>query len=404
MPSATPSPVGSDGPPVNVLRLTLILASLTAFAPFATDMYLASFPTLAKSFGTDIGAAQLSLSVFFLGLALGQLIYGPLIDRLGRRLPLLVGTGVFAVTSLLTAFAPTIESFIGLRFLQAAGGCAGMIISRAIISDLFQAREAARVLSLMMVVQGMAPIVAPVLGGYIAAAAGWQAIFLFLAGLGLVSLGIAWWGLPETLKPEQRQRRTDLRRALAVFGHLIAKRDFIMPTLVAGFVFACLFAFISGSPAVYMGLNGVSQQNYGWLFGFNAIGLSVGAQVNRLLLKRFLLQRVIGWALIVNVAGGLALVLAGANPPLPVLVALLWICVATLPLSAANAIALAMAASGEQRGSGSAIIGVLQFVIAGLVSAVIGVLHPGTAYPMTVAILACGLIAGGIWMIGQRPR
>ena len=402
MPPATTAPTDRDGAPVNVLRLTLILASLSAFGPFATDMYLASFPLLAESFQTDIGSVQLGLSVFFLGLAVGQLAYGPLTDRLGRKGPLLAGAGVFTVVSGLIALAPTIEAFVGLRFLQAIGGCAGMVVSRAIISDLFPAREAARVLSLMMLVHGLAPIVAPILGGYIAAAAGWQAIFVFLACFGLACLGMAWWGLPETF-PAAHRRREDMTQVLRAFGTLLVKRDFIGPTLVSGLVFACLFAFISGSPFVYMVLHGVSQETYGWLFGFNALSLTIGAQLNRLLTQRFSLQTVIAGALTVNLLAGALLALVGAHAPLAGLAALLWITVGTLPLSAANAIALAMAASGEHRGTGSAIIGVLQFILAGVVSALIGLLHNGTAYPMTVAIFVCSVLASLVWLAGRGP-
>lgn len=386
-----------------ILRLTLILASLTAFAPFATDMYLASFPLLAGSFNADVGSIQLSLSVFFLGLALGQLVYGPLIDRFGRKPPLLFGVGLFVITSLLIAVAPSIEIFIGLRFLQAMGGSAGMIVSRAMIADLFSEREVARVLSLMMVVQGLAPILAPILGGYTIAMAGWEAVFLFLALFGLACLMAAGWGLTETLPPHQR-RREHLVHVLTIWRQLLATHDFIVPTLTGALASAGTFAFISGSPFVYMELHGVSQQHYGWLFGLNVVGMILAAQLNRLLLTRYTLRVILGAGLAVMVLASAILVLLSGTTSLPLFVALIFVSLANIPLIGANATALAMVASGAHRGSGSAIIGVLQFGIASLVSATVSLLHDGTARPMTAVILACAATAGLVWLATAKSR
>lgn len=386
-----------------IARLTVILASLSAFAPFATDMYLASFPLLAKSFDTDLGTVQLGLSVFFLGLALGQLFYGPLIDRFGRKPPLLAGIVLFVATSLLIAVAPSIESFIALRFLQAVGGCAGMIASRAIIADLFPEQEAARVLSLIMLVMGLAPIVAPILGGYVIAIAGWQAVFIFLALFGIACLLAVQWGLSETL-PIHHRRSEHPVRVLNTWWRLLTTRDFIVPTLTGGLALAAMFAFISGSPSVYMELHGVSQEHYGWLFGINAVGMILAAQLNRVLLSRIGLRVILTMSLAVMVSAAVALVVLPTTASLALLVTLLFVCLANMPLIGANATVLAMTASGLHRGGGSSIIGVLQFGLASLVSAAVGLLHNGTALPMTGAILACAAGAGLTWLIGARVR
>ena len=247
--------------PVSTISLTFILAALTAFAPLSTDMYLASFSSLADTFATDEGRVQLSLSVFFFGLSVGQLIYGPLIDRFGRKPPLIAGLVVFTLASAAIVAAPTVDSFIALRLVQALGGCAGMVVSRAVVADLFDERGSARFLSQMMLVQGLAPIVAPLIGGYILAVAPWQAIFAVLALFGVGCVIAATRGLPETLPPERRHAAGPGGIARA-FGRVLADRAFMAPALSGAFAAASLFAFISGSPYVYMQLHGVSQQDY----------------------------------------------------------------------------------------------------------------------------------------------
>lgn len=400
MPSTAPHAVARQTP-VHIARLTLVLGALTAFAPFATDMYLVSFPALAASFHADSGQVQLGLSLFFVGLAVGQLFYGPLIDRYGRKLPLLAGTAFFAATSFLIVFAPDIESFIALRLLQAIGGCAGMVVSRAIITDLFDERETARILSLMMTVQGLAPILAPVLGGYILIFADWRAIFLFLAVFGAICFAAASTLLPETL-PRQKRQRMNLVGVLTIYVHLLGQRRFIAPTLAGSLSLGSIFAFISGSPFVFMEIHQISPQHYGWLFGANAFGMIVAAQLNRFLLNRLAPSKVLAGALGVQIVAIFVALVTLTSGSLFVLLSSLWISLATIPLVAANATALGMAASGKHAGSASALVGVLQFGVAGIVSALVGVLHDGTALPMVGTIFACGLLAGGVLFLGRR--
>ena len=383
------------------LRLAVILASLNAFDPFATDMYLAGFPMLARSFQTDLVNIQIGLSIFFIGLAVGQLIYGPLIDRYGRKPPLLAGVSLFACASLLITAAPTVESFIALRFLQAVGGAAGMIVSRAIIADMFTPPEAARVLSLMMMVQSLGPILAPVLGGYIVASLGWRTVFLFLTLFGLACLLAVKWGLPETLSFDQR-RQERIADIFGVWLRLMTSRTFILPALTCSFVFAGLFAFITASPFVYMQLHGVSERNYGWLFGINALGLILAAQMNRILLRQLTAATLVRAGLIVMTIGALILTGVSATTSLTQLVILLLICLANVPLIGANTVALAMAATGHHRGSGSAIIGLLQFGVAGAVSICVSLLQDETARPMCWIILASAIIASICWYSLQK--
>ncbi|CAI9399739.1 Bicyclomycin resistance protein [Pleomorphomonas sp. T1.2MG-36] len=386
---------------LNTLSLTFILAALTAFAPLSTDMYLASFSSLAETFGTDEGRVQLSLSVFFFGLSVGQLIYGPLVDRFGRKPPLIAGLLIFTLASAAIVVAPTVESFIALRLCQALGGCAGMVVSRAIVADLFDERGSARFLSQMMLVQGLAPIVAPLLGGYILAVAPWEAIFVVLTLFGIGCLLAATRGLPETLPPERRHAQ-GIGGVVRAFGEVFANRSFMAPALSGAFAAACIFAFITGSPFVYMHLHGVGQQHYGWLFGLNACGMIVASQVNRLLLRRFSTRAVMAGALTFNVTMGLVLVVTAANAPLPLLVALLMLCLSTGPLIGANSTAIAMSHVGAHRGTASSVLGVMQFAVASLASAAVGLLHNGTVYPMVGIILAGGGLASLAYYMGRR--
>lgn len=393
-----PSPATTT---INSLSLTFILASLTAFAPLSTDMYLASFSSLAETFATDEGRVQLSLSVFFFGLSAGQLIYGPLVDRFGRKPPLIAGLVIFTLSSAIIVVVPTVEGFIALRLCQALGGCAGMVVSRAVVADLFDERGSARFLSQMMLIQGMAPIVAPLLGGYILAVAPWEAIFVVLTLFGTGCLIAAWRGLPETLSPERRHA-VGIGGIARAFGEVLANREFMAPALSGASAAACIFAFITGSPFVYMHLHGVSQQHYGWLFGLNACGMIVASQVNRLLLRWFPAGKVMAGALAFNVLMGIVLVTVAADAPLPILVAVLMLCLSTGPLIGANSTAIAMSHAAAHRGTASSVLGVMQFAVASLASASVGLLHNGTVYPMVGIILAGGLLASLAYLMGRR--
>lgn len=389
-------PLPATTPAIPLGRLVVILGMLAAFAPLATDMYLPAFAQMSASFGAEDGAIERTLSVFFLGLALGQAIYGPLIDRYGRRWPMLAGIGVYLAATLLCLATDDLALFTGLRLLQAMGGCAGMIVGRAIINDLFDQREGARVLSLMMMVLTLAPIVAPLLGGLILTLAGWRMIFAFMLAFGALCAALVWFGLPETL-PRERRHPISARSVFDGYAGLLAQRSFVVPALVGGMAQACMFAYITGSPFVFISLHGVSAQHYGWLFGLNAIGLIVSANANRVGLRRHGPATLLTWALAANVVCGIALVALADSAQLAVLLVPLWFAIATLGFIGANSAAIAMAASGERAGSGSGLIGVLQFGCASLVSSLVAATQNGTAYPMAIAIAGCGLCAATLW-------
>lgn len=372
-------------------RLLLILGALSAFAPFAIDMYLPSFPSLARSFATDIEHVQLSLAVYFAGLASGQLFYGPLADRFGRRLPLLIGIGLFCLASLGCALAPSLPWLIAARFVQALGGCAGMVIARAVVRDLCEPMAAARAFSQIMLVTGIAPIIAPFAGSLLLSTFGWQAIFVSLALFAAAcGTAVALW-LPESLPAHHP--RPPLRGALRNYLQLLRDRTFIGHTLTGGIAMAGMFAYISGSPFVLIELYGVAPEHYGWVFGLNAAGFILLGQLNARLVVRqgpaFWLRR----AVVAYAAAGLVLLLVGAFQPkaLPVLMIPLFCAIALLGGIVPNASACALAGQGANAGSASALMGSLQFILAALASSSVGALHNGTVVPMCAVLALCAV-------------
>jgi DHA1 family bicyclomycin/chloramphenicol resistance-like MFS transporter len=375
------------------LRIILILGALSAFGPLAIDFYLPGFPAMAAAFGTDETRIQSTLASYFLGLSFGQLIYGPVADRFGRRVPLLVGVLVFTLASLGCAVAPTLESLVVLRFMQALGGCAGMVLARAIVTDKCDTIGAAKVFSQLMLVMGLAPILAPVLGGFLVNTTGWRSIFLVLTAFSACCALAVYLGLPESM-PVGRPR-LPLRGAPRQYARLLAHWTFLGHALTGGIAMAGMFAYIAGSPFVIIKLYGVPAEHFGWVFGANAAGFILVAQINARLLSRFgphwLLRRMV-W---VYLGAGVALLAVTALRPTqlwPLLVPL-FACIASLGAIIPNASACAMAGQGPRAGSASAMLGFLQFGIAALSSSLVGWLANGTAVPMALVMAGCGGLA-----------
>lgn len=386
------------------LRTILILGALSAFAPLAIDFYLPGFPAMAAALGTDEQHIQLTLAVYFLGLSIGQLAYGPVADRFGRRVPLLVGVVLFTLASLACAFAPNLETLIAARFIQALGGCAGMVISRAIVSDKCDAVGSAKVFSQLMLVMGLAPILAPMLGGVLVNLYGWQSIFIALTLFSALAATAVALGLPESMPADQP--RLPLSGALRQYGRLLSDRVFLGHALTGGIAIAGMFAYIAGSPFVFIQLYGVPAEHYGWLFGSNAAGFILVAQVNaRLLSKRgpaFLLSRFV-W---VYLAAGLVLLAISSLRPAalwPLLVPL-FICISSLGCIMPNASACAMSGQGARAGSASAMLGCLQFSVAAGAASLVGVLHDGTAVPMALVMTLCGVLTVAMALFTRRAQ
>lgn len=387
-------------------RLALILGTLAAFGPLSIDMYLPALPTIAVEFGVTTAAVQQTLAVFFIGLALGQLFYGPISDRLGRRAPLLFGCAVYAVVSIGCAFAPSVAGMMGLRFLQALGSSAGMVIGRSIVRDCFDERESARMYSLLVLVMGVAPITAPLIGGQLLVAFGWRSIFFVLAAFGLLCFALVWFGLKESL-PQERRTHEGLGYTLVAYARLLTDRRYMGFALAGGLASAAMFAYISGSSFVFIELNGVPPEQFGFFFGANAFGLIAASQLNRWLLTKYTSFRLLFIAL--SVTAGASLLLFSATlfevGGFPLLLALLFITIASTGMVGPNAMAMAMAPYGRRAGSASALLGATQFAAGALAGALVGLLANNTALPMTGVIGLCGVGAWVIlWLATSHPQ
>lgn len=384
------------------LRLLLILGALSAFGPLAIDFYLPAFSAIARDFSTDVEHVQLSLAAYFVGLALGQLIYGPLADRYGRRWPLLIGVTLFTLASLACALAPTLDWLIAARFVQALGGCAGIVVTRAVVRDSCEPVQAAKVFSQLILVMGLAPILAPLFGGLLMNAFGWHSIFVALTIFSAASgIAVALW-LPETLATDAP--RLHLSGTFGRYLALMRDREFIAFALCGGVAMAGMFAYIAGSPFVFIELYGVPAEHYGWLFGSNAAGFILMSQINTRLLRLrgpgSWLRRFV-WLYLLS--GTVLLVIALSQPEAlwPLLIPL-FLGIASLGGILPNATACAMARQGHQAGLASALMGSLQFCIAAGASALVAALHNGTAAPMALVITGCALLAACLaWYTGQ---
>ena len=371
---------------------TIILGALGAIAPLSIDMYLPALPALGRTFGTGASQIQLTLSAFVLGLALGQIVAGPLSDALGRRRPLLVGLAGYAVTSLLCLLAPSAGALVALRFVQGAAGAAGIVIASAVVRDLYAGVAAARFFSMLMLVSGLAPILAPIIGAQVLRFTSWQGVFIVLAVLGTLLLLAVATGLRETL-PLERRQRGGIRATVTTFRRLLADRAFLGYTLASGLAFAAMFAYISGSPFVLQEIYRVSPQQFSLLFGMNAVGLVVASQVNARLVGRVAPRRLLTGGLLAQAGGALVLlvVVTSGTIGLAGVVPALFVVVASLGFVRPNATMLALAGHPHIAGSAAALIGVLQFAI-GAVAAPIAGLGGLTALPMAAVIAA---LSGG---------
>lgn len=386
------------------LHILLILGGLSAFGPLSIDMYLPAFPAMAEDLGVSSEQIQLSLSVYFIGLASGQLVYGPLADRFGRRKPLLFGIGLFCVASLACALAPTLEWLLAARFAQALGGCAGMVVNRAVVRDLCEPIDAAKAFSQLMLIMGVAPILAPLAGTALLGLAGWASIFWFLTVFaGLFALAVYFF-LPETLPPHMAP--PPLRSAFGRYIGLLHEPLFMFHALTGGVAMAGMFAYISGSPYVFLELYKVPVEQYAWLFGSIAACFILSAQLNSRLLRRWSQLALIRGTTFIYMLATVTLLLAAWLQ-----VESLWLFLPPLVLSVAiisqvlpNASACALAGHGHQAGIASALMGTMQFAIAGVTSAAVGMLHDNTAVPMAGVMAVCGLLTVVMAALARRAN
>lgn len=375
-----------------------------AIGPLAIDMYLPALPALQAEFGTSAGRVQQTLSAYLLGLALGQLAFGPLADRYGRKPPLLGGLAAFAIASAGCALAGTIEDFVLLRFLQALGGASGMVVIRAVIRDRFDEIQSARVLSLMMLVMGAAPILAPLGGGWLLVNGSWHWIFAFLAGFSLLCIALVALLLEESHPVHRRSR--SLGRALAGALPLFADVRFLGPVIVFIGAFGCFFAYLAAAPFVFIQTFGVPADRFGWYFGANAGGFIAVSQLNRRVVARLGTRRTLGLGvallslfafLLLALSASGVLGFAGVFMPM-------FFIVASVGFIASNASAIAMAPFGERAGGASSLLGATQSAFGVLASAAVGWIGGSGAVPMASVIATCAAIALASYLLLVRAR
>jgi len=379
---------------VHYYRLALILGALTAIGPLAIDMYLPALPTIAREFRVDASVVQSSLASYFIGIAIGQAFYGPLSDRLGRKPILYLGLTLFMISSIGCASADSVDALIAFRFLQALGGCAPIVIPRAIVRDHFDQAGSVRMLSVLMLVMGLAPILAPLIGGQLLVYFGWRAVFWLLTAYAAAWLTVVATLLPESL-PTARRLRHPIQEVLGVYWRLARDRRFMGHALAGALIFAGLLAYISGSPVVFIELFDVPPQQYGVFFGINAIGIIIASQTNRWLVGRVETHRILTIVLPVAMTAGVVLVLdaySGFGGFAGILIPL-FCYIACHGFVLPNTTALAMSPHGSVAGSASALLGTLQFVLGAVAGSLVGVFANGTPVPMAAVVAGCGASA-----------
>jgi DHA1 family bicyclomycin/chloramphenicol resistance-like MFS transporter len=394
-PDDTVSGSRSESPSISP-ALLLTLGLLAAVAPFATDLYLSAMPQISDDLSTSTSGAQLSLTAFLIGTAVGQLFFGPWSDRIGRRTPLIIGTVVYLLASAATALSPSIATLVALRLIQGLAGAAGMVIGRAVISDRYRGAAAAQAMSLMMIVGGVAPVIAPFVGSTLADPIGWRGLLWVVTGLGLIALVCTLAIVPET-HPRSRtstaSAESDASDASSGLRDLLS-RDYITNTLAFAFGFATMMAYISASPFLYQKFMGLGTLQYGLAFALNALVLMVVSMLSAKLTARFRVRSLARTGLGLNLLGAAVYgLLCAVDAPAVTLMLPLLIVVGSLGLVLGNTTALALDAVPGASGSASAVLGFLQFGLAGVVSPLVGLGGDLDPVPLAITMLVASLIA-----------
>lgn len=384
-------------------KLILILGMLSAIGPFSIDMYLAGFPAIAKDLNTTISTVALSLSSFFIGISIGQIFYGPLLDRFGRKKPLYVGLIIYFIASIGCMLATSGNALIWLRFLQALGSCAGMVASRAMVRDLFPVEDNAKVFSLLMLVVGVSPIIAPTLGGFLTAEYNWRYVFAVLSIMSLVVLIATHFLLPESRKPD---KSISLKPKDIIAGFItVGKVPQFYTYACAGAVAAAgLYSYIAGSPQVFMQLFHVTEKQYGLIFASIAGGLITCSQFNSLLLRKYASQKIVLVAQSIQLLAGIALVIGSIMNWYDVY-STIGLCFCFLCCQGfifPNTAALSMAPFSKNAGTASALLGSIQLGIGATTSAIVSYFSNGTAIPMTSVMAACACTSFIILLLGSK--
>jgi DHA1 family bicyclomycin/chloramphenicol resistance-like MFS transporter len=383
--------------------LILILGLLTAIGPFSIDMYLPAFPSIAKNLNTTVSQVMLSLSSFFIGISVGQLIYGPLLERYGRKRPLYAGLLIYLLASVGCAMAGSVNSLILFRLLQALGGCAGMVAARAVVRDLFEVKQNAKIFSTLMLVVAVSPIIAPTLGGYITSLLGWRYVFAMLILVNMLILAGVYFLLPESKEPDPSfslKAGAITRNYFSILRH----PQFYTYGFTGAIAYGGLSAYVSGSPLVFMELFGVNEKQFGWIFAIVAMGIISSSQFNNLALRKYSSENIIKTALGIQSLIGISLFLlsyAGWTSLYSTIIFIFFFLFCQ-GFIFPNASALSLAPFGHTAGSASALMGGIQMSIGAAASAIVSVLQNHTALPMTGVMGLCSLTAFTVFYLGRK--
>ena len=401
--SAVLQPRTTEASPALARQLAWTLGCMAAYGPFAVDMYLPAFPTIAAQLGTSVGKVQLTLAAFIVGLAVGQVLWGTLSDHVGRRVPLLCGCLISGAVSSVIATTHSIDMLIVARFLMGLGGSAGLVISRAIVRDLFEEREAARFYSMMMVISGVGPIVSPFLGTLLLTQFNWRAIFWTMTIFGALCALAVLWLIPETLPRESRMRGhvADVFRG---YGRILVNGRFFTPAMAVGCNTAMLFTYLANSSFVFIQLYKIPLTLFSFLFSLNAVGCYIGSQSNRILLRHFDSEALLRKALGVNFCTGLLLIVCARTGfgGFPLFFAGLFLCITMAGVIFPNGTAMTMQPFATEAGTASALLGVLQFTLGAAAGALAGIFNNGTALPMALQIACFALVARSILVFAPK--
>ncbi|MEU5257983.1 multidrug effflux MFS transporter [Amycolatopsis sp. NPDC021455] len=373
------------------LKFVLVLGGLTAFGPLSIDMYLPALPRMAQDLHAADATVQLTLSAFIVGLALGQLVMGPLSDAWGRRRPLLAGLVLYVVGSVLCAVSPDAWLLVAARLVQSLGAAAGIVIARATVRDLFSGTAMTKFFSTLMLVSGLAPILAPLIGGQLLNWTSWRGVFVVLTAFGALLLAVVAFSLPE---PSRVRSPLRLGPVMRTYGRLALDRSFAGYALASGLLFASMFAYISGSSFALQGVYGLSPQAYSVVFGANGVGIVLAGQLNGRLVGRIPERALLLSGLLLGVLGGASVLVSVVfRAPLVLLLVSLFLLVSSIGLVMPNASSLALASHARSAGAASALLGVLQFVVGAVATPLVGLGGPGTALPMAVTMAGFALLA-----------
>ena len=385
------------------LFLALLLGLMAAFGPLCTDTYLPSLPAMAADLSISTATTQLTITACLLGMALGQLFVGPLSDSTGRRKPLFVALVFFTLASACCAAAKTGNSFIALRFAQGLGGAGGIVLARAMACDLFRGAELTNFMSLLMVVNGVAPITGPMLGGWLAALSGWPAIFYFLTGFGVLLVVLSLLGLPETL-PQGMRRSGGIRSSWTAMGELLRQKPFMCYVGVQGFTMGGFFGYVAASPFVLQGMYGLSPKTYSIIFGCNALSLmffAFGTARNARRLGEARLLRIGNSLRAVACLGVLAVTVVAPASPVPLLIGLFFM-IALQGMTLPTSFTIGISAQNVGAGTASGILGVSVFIFGALTSPLVGLAGGGTALPLGIVSAVTGVASALLGYVGDR--